>query len=58
MLLRTTPTPPPRWPEPVDGCGVCAAHAKERAGAYDGRDYSAATDANVLLGRHKSEAHR
>ncbi|MGW5017404.1 MULTISPECIES: hypothetical protein [Streptomyces] len=58
MLLQPTPTPPPRWPEPVDGCSPCAAYAQERRTAYEARDYSAATDANVRLTRHKREVHR
>ncbi|GAA2622484.1 hypothetical protein [Streptomyces axinellae] len=57
-MLIQTPTPPPRWPEPVPGCAVCAEHAARRSRAYEERDYSAATDMNVLLVRHKVEGHR
>lgn len=56
-MLIQIPTPPPRWPEPVPGCSVCAEYVRRRARAYEGRDYSAASDANVLLVRHKKGAH-
>ncbi len=39
-------------PEPVDGCDVCGALARQRAGAYAVGDRSAATDCNVEIRRH------
>ena len=56
-MLIQIPTPPPRWPEPVGGCSVCAEYVVRRGAAYDVQDYSAATDANVLLVRHKAREH-
>ncbi|MDJ1138159.1 hypothetical protein [Streptomyces iconiensis] len=56
-MLIQTPTPPPRWPEPVPGCPVCGEYGRRRGRAYRERDYSGATDANVLLVRHKRQEH-
>lgn len=56
-MLIHTPTPPPRWPDPVPNCAGCAWFVVWRARAYSERDYSGATDANVLLVRHKRTEH-
>nr|WP_018539248.1 hypothetical protein [Streptomyces sp. SID8354] len=39
-------------PEPVAGCDVCGALARQRAGAYTIGDRSRATDCNVEIRRH------
>jgi hypothetical protein len=44
-------------PRPVAGCAACAELAQLRAGARAERDYSAETDTNVLLRKHRSEVH-
>ena len=47
-------TPPPR---PVAGCDTCTELAGIRTVARTEHDYSAETDANILLRKHRSEAH-
>ena len=44
-------------PRPADGCATCAELAELRSTARTERDYSAETDTNVLLRKHRSEAH-
>ncbi|MGG7571888.1 hypothetical protein [Streptomyces sirii] len=39
-------------PQPVAGCDVCEALARQRAGAYAVGDRSAVTDRNVEIRRH------
>ncbi|MFB7374227.1 hypothetical protein ACFC0D_30770 [Streptomyces sp. NPDC056222] len=46
-----------RPPVPVPGCGVCAELAGRRTEARARFDWSAETDANVLLRRHRGEHH-
>ncbi len=46
---------PPADPEPVDGCPTCAGFVEQRRKA---EDKTAATDANVLMGRHLERDHR
>ncbi|MDT9691868.1 hypothetical protein Q5762_26755 [Streptomyces sp. P9(2023)] len=46
-----------RPPEPVPGCVECAELAARRAAARARFDWSAETDANVLLRRHRTEHH-
>lgn len=44
-------------PRPVPGCASCEELAELRSLARAGYDHSAETDANVLLRKHRSEAH-
>jgi len=44
-------------PQPAPDCATCAELTGLRAAARTERDYSAETDANVLLRKHRSEAH-
>lgn len=44
-------------PQPAPDCAICAELAGLRATAQTERDHSAETDANVLLRKHRSEAH-
>jgi hypothetical protein len=44
-------------PQPDPDCARCAELAELRAAARAARDYSAETDANVLLRKHRSEDH-
>ncbi|MFJ3584377.1 hypothetical protein ACIPPS_19400 [Streptomyces sp. NPDC090127] len=46
-----------RPPAPVPGCGECAELAAGRAAARGRFDWSAETDANVLLRWHRAERH-
>ncbi|MEV4944575.1 hypothetical protein [Streptomyces sp. NPDC053755] len=46
-----------RPPVPVSGCGECAELAESRTAARLRCDWSAETDANVLLRRHLGAAH-
>ncbi|MCT4357244.1 hypothetical protein M5362_29500 [Streptomyces sp. Je 1-79] len=46
-----------RPPVPVPGCAACGELAARRAEARGRFDWSAETDANVLLRRHRSERH-
>ncbi len=43
---------PFRPPRPAEGCGVCAALAKQRAEAREHGDFSAVTDLNVEIAAH------
>lgn len=53
--VSTTTTP--SWPEGVPGCETCEQFTLEREAAFHRKDYSLATDQNVLLVRHKWHAH-
>ncbi|MEV6500703.1 hypothetical protein [Streptomyces prunicolor] len=44
-------------PQPAPGCASCRELVELRVAARTARDYSAETDANVLLRKHRSEAH-
>ncbi|MFJ5308352.1 hypothetical protein [Streptomyces sp. NPDC088350] len=44
-------------PQPAPDCATCAELSELRATARTALDYSAETDANVLLRKHRSEAH-
>ncbi|WP_416970512.1 hypothetical protein [Streptomyces sp. 4F14] len=44
-------------PSPVPGCAECLSLGTARRNARSTHDYSAVTDANVLLRRHLAEAH-
>ncbi|MFJ9634119.1 hypothetical protein ACIQPR_06310 [Streptomyces sp. NPDC091280] len=44
-------------PRPVADCATCAELAGRRATAQAEHDYSAETDTNVLLRKHRIEAH-
>ncbi|WP_043673086.1 hypothetical protein [Streptomyces xylophagus] len=44
-------------PQPAPDCATCAELAGLRTTAQNERDHSAETDANVLLRKHRSEAH-
>ncbi|WP_079168428.1 hypothetical protein [Streptomyces colonosanans] len=44
---------PPEWPQPVPGCCVCAALARQRAEAAGAGDQSKVSDCNVEIRRHK-----
>jgi hypothetical protein len=44
-------------PRPAPDCATCAELAELRSTARTEHDYSAETDANVLLRKHRSEAH-
>jgi hypothetical protein len=48
----------PRPPVPAPGCADCLDLATRRAEARATHDYSAETDANVLLSRHQRQDHR
>jgi hypothetical protein len=48
----------PRPPAPAPGCADCLDLATRRAEARATHDYSAETDANVLLSRHQRQDHR
>ncbi|MEU9500209.1 hypothetical protein [Streptomyces sp. NPDC048196] len=43
---------PVRDPEPVDGCDVCGALARQRVAAYAVGDRSKVSDCNVEIRRH------
>ncbi|MFF8599138.1 hypothetical protein ACF065_15070 [Streptomyces sp. NPDC015232] len=47
-----------RPPVPEPGCAECGELGEARAAARGRFDWSAETDANVLLRRHQAEAHR
>lgn len=51
-------TQTPSWPKIVPGCPTCEGFAIEREAAYFRRDYSLASDHNVLLVRHQWKDHR
>nr|WSY53731.1 hypothetical protein OG999_28900 [Streptomyces sp. NBC_00886] len=44
-------------PRPAPDCATCTELAELRAAARTEHDYSAETDTNVLLRKHRSEAH-
>jgi hypothetical protein len=44
-------------PAPVPGCATCRRLAGQRQSARSAGDFSAATDANVLLRAHQGEDH-
>ncbi|MFF8310182.1 hypothetical protein [Streptomyces lydicus] len=58
MSDNTTMTPPvylslpPNAPKPVEGCGVCAALAKQRTKAEANGDFSTAADCSIELRNH------
>ncbi|MBT2674668.1 hypothetical protein J7E95_28440 [Streptomyces sp. ISL-14] len=58
---RTTaavcPSYPPREPSPKPGCFDCLSLSVSRENARSKRDYSAVSDANVLMRQHQAEAH-
>ncbi|WP_267243897.1 hypothetical protein [Streptomyces sp. PR69] len=43
---------PAEQPDPMPGCGVCAALAQQRAEAMGRRDWSRVTDCNVEIRNH------
>lgn len=48
--------PPPEWPKPGAGCGVCAALAEQRDEAARAGNQSKVSDCNVEIREHK-DAH-
>ncbi|QNP71411.1 hypothetical protein IAG44_19550 [Streptomyces roseirectus] len=44
-------------PAPVPGCSVCAEFAEQRRAARAAYDGSRETDVNVLMRRHRKQAH-
>ncbi|MFD8914471.1 hypothetical protein [Streptomyces sp. NPDC059575] len=47
----------PPEPKPFPGCKVCLGFSVRRENARSRGDYSAVSDANVVLRRHWAEAH-
>ncbi|MBW8737744.1 MAG: hypothetical protein JF621_11635 [Streptomyces turgidiscabies] len=47
-----------RPPTPTDGCAACGELAAHRSAVRAAFDYSAVSDANVLLKAHLLDAHR
>jgi len=43
----------PEWPQPVPGCRVCAALAKQRERAAGSKNHTEVSDCNVEIRRHK-----